>query len=264
MNRLSNRLMIAAAGCLGLAMILLFSCSGMNKPMVSPKFNIPGAEYVGMTTCSACHEERVKNFQYTEHARYLVGEKDGVEFPGCEGCHGPGSLHVEAGGGRGVKIINPENNPSPCFQCHLDVRASFNLQYHHPVPEDFMNCTMCHNPHGEHIYSPKGTLVVRQNVTHYQICYQCHKDQARPHVYEHLALREGCPTCHHPHGSINDKLLIDRDANLCIRCHAQMSAPGTIFMGDVNHSSFLTRGPCWSAGCHTAIHGSNMSDKLRY
>jgi predicted CXXCH cytochrome family protein len=256
-----------ALGSLVLIAILFFSCIDKKTPMVSPNFYIPGANYVGMKICSACHQERAKNFPYTEHARYLVKEqeKNGqIESPACEACHGPGSLHVKAGGKQGVGIINPKNNPSTCFQCHLDVKAYFNLQYHHPVPEHFMNCINCHNPHGEHIFSPTGTLVVSQNITRNQICEQCHKDKTRPHVYEHQALREGCIVCHRPHGSINDKRLIDRDPNLCLRCHAQMSVPNTIFMGDVNHTPFLQRGPCWSSGCHTSIHGSNMSDKLRY
>jgi predicted CXXCH cytochrome family protein len=88
-------------------------------------------------------------------------------------------------------------------------------------------------------------------------------------VFEHEALREGCTTCHNPHGSINAKLLVERDVNLCLKCHAQlqaMSGPlaGEILIGKEPHTGYLRLGTCYSAGCHTAVHGSNVSPKLRY
>jgi predicted CXXCH cytochrome family protein len=93
---------------------------------------------------------------------------------------------------------------------------------------------------------------------------QCHREKARPHVFEHEALREGCPTCHNPHGSINDKMLTERDVNLCLKCHAQIASPGTVFIGDFSHTTRLSEGPCWSASCHTAVHGSDVNAHLRY
>jgi predicted CXXCH cytochrome family protein len=79
-------------------------------------------------------------------------------------------------------------------------------------------------------------------------------------------LREGCTTCHNPHGSINAKLLTQRDVNLCLRCHAQ--APGSsttqVFIGNIDHTGFIRMGACWSSGCHTAVHGSNVDVRLRY
>jgi hypothetical protein len=60
---------------------------------------------------------------------------------------------------------------------------------------------------------------------------------------------------------------VERDANLCLKCHAQRPTPGparTIYIGSANHTAFLAQGPCFSAGCHTAIHGSNINHWLRY
>ena len=74
-----------------------------------------------------------------------------------------------------------------------------------------------------------------------------------------------CTICHHPHGSIADKMLIQRDNNLCLKCHAQVATlGGQIFIGEVPHTTFVSRGACWSAGCHTAVHGSNIDRKLRH
>ena len=84
-------------------------------------------------------------------------------------------------------------------------------------------------------------------------------------IYEHEALREGCTICHQPHGSVADKMLVQRDNNLCLKCHAQVhTVSGDLFIGDVPHTTFVNRGACWSAGCHTAIHGSNIDRRLRY
>ncbi|MEJ2725969.1 MAG: cytochrome c3 family protein, partial [Deltaproteobacteria bacterium] len=91
-----------------------------------------------------------------------------------------------------------------------------------------------------------------------------HREQTQPRVFEHEALREGCTVCHNPHGSINKQLLIQRDNNLCLKCHAQLSAPGTAIIGDFSHTTRLMQGTCWSAGCHTAVHGSNINAHLRY
>ncbi len=248
--------------------VLIISCATVDRVVVAPPM-IPGAKYVGMDTCAMCHEKEVKNFKLTQHARVTIpGEGDRTEGQGCESCHGPGSLHVDAGGGKGKFIINPGKDPTVCFQCHLDKNAEFSLQYHHPVKEGKMSCTSCHDPHGEDIDKPKGLWLARVN----DVCAQCHREQARPHVFEHEALREGCTTCHNVHGSINDKMLVERDNNLCLKCHAQVAAPatsGTVFIGNMPHAGFsptqfLQRGSCFSAGCHTAVHGSDINPHLRY
>ncbi|MGA2868524.1 MAG: hypothetical protein ABSF34_05120, partial [Verrucomicrobiota bacterium] len=63
-------------------------------------------------------------------------------------------------------------------------------------------------------------------------------------------------------------LLVEDDPNLCLRCHAQVQGPnvpaGHIYIGGTDHTGFLQIGTCWTAGCHTAIHGSNVDPRLRY
>ncbi|MBI3999121.1 MAG: hypothetical protein HY351_00755 [Candidatus Omnitrophica bacterium] len=172
-------------------------------------------------------------------------------------CHGPGSLHVDAGGGRGKHIVNPKKDPEACFTCHTDKKIEFRLPYHHPVLEGKMSCTDCHSAHGPEVRPWTATSMKDVN----EACFKCHKEQRGPFVWEHEALGEGCTTCHKVHGSITDKMLIARDSNLCIRCHTQASFPQ---IGKNNHATRIPQGTCFSARCHTAVHGSNFDEHLRY
>jgi len=242
--------------------VAVISCATMDRVVVAPPM-IPGAKYVGMDTCAPCHEKEVRDFKLSAHARVTV-VNDKVEGQGCESCHGPGSLHVEAGGARGKFILNPSKDPKACYQCHLDKQAQMNLPYHHPVREGRMSCTSCHDPHGSDIKKGKGLVIACVNDT----CAQCHREQAGPHVFEHEAMREGCTICHQVHGSINSKMLTERSGVLCLKCHAQLASlppgGGGFAVAKYTHNNDIRRGACFSAGCHTAPHGSNVSPLLRY
>lgn len=213
------------------------------------------AKYVGEETCAACHEQQHKEYLLSTHARIEV-KGDETTAQACEMCHGPGSIHADAGGGKGT-IVNPRKNPEICFSCHLDKKAEFHLPYRHPVLEGKMSCADCHNLHGTDARPWASTTLGDVN----EACFKCHENKRGPFVWEHEALREGCVTCHKVHGSIHDKMLLARDSNLCLRCHTQTNFPT---MGKNNHAARIPQGACFSAGCHTAVHGSNFDDHLRY
>lgn len=216
---------------------------------------LKGAKYVGSESCAACHEKENREYMKSTHARIDI-KKTGVEGQSCEMCHGPASLHVDASGGKG-NILNPKKDMATCFQCHMEKKMEFNLPYHHPVLEGKMNCTSCHSPHGEEVRPWTSTSLHSEN----EACFKCHKEQRGPFVFEHEATREGCTTCHAVHGSINPKMVIARDNNLCMRCHTQVNFPT---IGKSSHAGRLPSGSCFTAGCHTAVHGSNFDDHLRY
>ncbi|MBP9855162.1 MAG: hypothetical protein KBD53_09890 [Candidatus Omnitrophica bacterium] len=208
-----------------------------------------------METCTACHDDEHKEFQLSAHARISLDKETAIPN-GCEMCHGPGSIHADAGGGKD-NIINPRRDPTICFSCHLDKKAEFRLPYRHPVLEGKMGCADCHDSHGPDARPWTTTSMGDVNET----CFKCHKEQQGPFVWEHEAAREGCTVCHKVHGSINEKMLIARDNNLCLRCHSQVNFPT---IGQSGHGSRLPQGSCFSGGCHTAVHGSNFDDHLRY
>lgn len=255
---LTGLLGLATATAAGLCFV---SCATVERTVTAPP-QIEGATFVGNRACAECHTNIFRIFPGSPHARFYKDDPQWASLAGCESCHGPGSLHVQAGGGRGKFIVNPGKDPATCFNCHLETHAEFNLPQHHPVIEGKLNCVHCHDPHGREIFKPAGGLAMaRQNET----CANCHREQARPFVYEHEALREGCTTCHSPHGTVHAKLLVDRGANLCLRCHAQVQTDtGGLLIGKMDHRPLLRLGTCWSAGCHTAVHGSNVQPKLMY
>ncbi len=250
-----NWLLVAGLSAWG---VLVVSCVTTQRAMVAPP-HIAGASYFGSKQCAECHTDITSHFTDATHAKIIAPGTNAKEM-GCESCHGPGSLHVKAGGGPGT-IINPGKSPQVCFQCHLDKRAEFSLPYSHPVLAGHMSCVDCHNPHRGDAVPTGGTQLSVNNET----CFKCHAQQAGPFVFEHEALRQGCTVCHLPHGSVNPKMLKTRNQNLCLQCHfQQQTATGVILIGNRDHSSFLSRGTCWSAGCHEAVHGSNVSTSLRF
>jgi hypothetical protein len=76
--------------------LLLISCVAVNRTLVVPP-SIPGASFVGNKACAECHEETTSQFDGSSHAKLAISENK-VGDTGCEACHGPGSLHVKAGG----------------------------------------------------------------------------------------------------------------------------------------------------------------------
>lgn len=264
MKRLPYLAGLALAISAAALVFLGISCSTVERTVLAPP-EIEGATFVGDKACQDCHVNITRVFPGSAHARLHLEASGMAGQNGCESCHGPASKHIAAGGGRGKFIVNPAKDPAACFQCHLSTQAEFHFPQHHPVLEGKMNCVQCHDPHGQDIMKPAGGLAMaRLN----QNCAQCHREQTKPVIFEHAALREGCVVCHSPHGSVNAKMLTVRDGNLCLRCHAQKLAggvtPGSIFIGNIDHTGFVRFGACWSAGCHTAIHGSNTQPYYFY
>ena len=269
-----RRQLIWGAG-VGILLLVAISCSTTRQAVVLP--DVPGAKYVGSAECEQCHEELCRDFKTADHARLLARGKNGLDA-GCESCHGPCSLHEDSGGDVKPPYSFMSGRPAAeslsgrypletaravervCYNCHLDVRGQFNLPHHHPVPEGHMTCIQCHPPHKgiAHVGGSTQLLSEEEN------CTQCHDSKKGVFVFEHEAMREGCVTCHSPHGSINPQMLTERNSTLCLKCHFQQYKGGAILIGGVDHTGRLTQGACWNAGCHEAVHGSRVSPSLRF
>lgn len=262
-------------GVMALALVAI-SCKSPGRVAVMLP-NYPGAKYIGSKECEQCHDTLYRDFATADHAKLIAEGANGLNA-GCESCHGPCSQHSDSGGeikppysftsgrpeatsfGSRTAVNTPRSRETVCFQCHSDVRGQFNLPSHHPVPEGRLTCTECHPPHKGPAHRGGGTALISEN----ESCIRCHSAQHGPYVFEHEAMREGCTTCHNPHGSVNAKMLSVRDANLCIKCHFQQVSNGRLVIGGSDHTVRVQQGTCWSAGCHEAVHGSRVSPSLRF
>lgn len=276
------------AGFLSLSLIKLYSSDAV-KTDVKTESKEGEKNYVGWETCVGCHSNNEKSAVEGPHSPLFLKKSPGVNN-GCEACHGGGSLHasnppenilnfkkeIKEGekaclrchksektanfqnsqhhkkGVSCTKCHNPHDTktmlrnkqPSLCLTCHQNRIADMNLPSHHPIKEKKVVCVDCHNPH-------QNSKLNSQKLS--DVCLNCHQEKAGPFAFEHRAVAESCTTCHTPHGSVNQNLLILRTPSLCLQCHS-------------NAPSFhdLTSGiykKCVS--CHAAIHGSNSDAKLR-
>ncbi len=255
LRRIKSTLIFGGTAAWGL---LLVSCVMVSRTTMMAPPQIPGATFVGSADCAQCHEGITSNFHDATHAN-LMAEGENAKNVGCESCHGPGSIHSQQGGGAG-SIVNPAKNPETCFQCHLDKRSEFAMPYSHPI--DKVGCSDCHESHQGDAVVGGGTNLQGSN----ESCLKCHDAIRGPYVFEHEAMRDGCTSCHNPHGTVNAKMLKARNAAACLQCHnQQQTVSGQIMIGSREHTSFLTSGgTCWTAGCHEAVHGSHVNSSLRY
>ena len=194
--------------------------------------------------CTVCHVEQ------TVDRRPYHAEHD-PDTVGCNDCHSPHQAETKPS-------LLIDDAPGLCLRCHAEVESDFRKPFHHRVLEGGMSCRDCHSAHGE-----RNTAEARRSAEGLSaLCATCHADKHGPFVFEHLAITrsaDGCVTCHAPHGSVNNRMLVRNNVfQLCIQCHSEigLSASGTsgVFPHDLSNPRFRE-----CVACHTQIHGSNSS-----
>jgi DmsE family decaheme c-type cytochrome len=207
--------------------------------------------YVGSDTCQACHEDIFSAFQKDPHKAVDFDKKRGWETHACEGCHGPGSAHVETASAD--EIVNPAKlTPArvdeTCLTCHRN-QPTHNGRIQSGHARSSVACTSCHRMH----QPEPGSLVARTAKAVNQQCATCHLDVwaafQRPHTHGLRQDGMSCSDCHNPHGSFLLKQIRTFAANEpgCFKCHANLRGPFTY-----EHSPMRTEG-CQT--CHEP-HGS--------
>jgi len=201
------------------------------KPVTTkPQAPAVEASYVGTKVCLGCHTSQAETFSHTLMGR--IGQTQKGKFE-CENCHGPGSAHVKAGGGRGAGGIisfrpddpnhTAEESNGVCLACH---ERGDRTNWHGSTHEERgLYCTNCHT-------IMKAVSRKNQLKTAWEpdTCFQCHKDRrAQMFRSSHMPLREGkivCSDCHNPHGSFTEALLRKDSINdTCYTCHAEKRGP---------------------------------------
>jgi DmsE family decaheme c-type cytochrome len=191
------------------------------------------ATYVGAQVCLGCHAAQAAAFGVTLMGKIFRNPRNPQERANCETCHGPGSLHVKAGGGRGVGGIisfrlddqthTADEFNAICLSCHEKGNRVLWRGSTHETRG--LACTNCHTIMTN--VTPKHQLA---QLTEMDTCFQCHKNK-RAEIWRssHMPLREGkmtCSNCHNPHGSYSEALLKETTVNdNCYKCHAEKRGP---------------------------------------
>jgi DmsE family decaheme c-type cytochrome len=211
--------------------------------------------------CEACHGPRS---QHVQEPDLTLAMTDRQYEPVCLQCHQDSdrmywqsSLHrttevnctschtlMERRSDRA--LLSQPDESTLCYACHTNVRGEMHKTHRHPVRDNRMECSDCHNPHG----SPGRGMLVKGTVN--ETCYSCHQEMRGPFLWEHPPVRENCLACHEPHGSNNPGLLITKGPSQCVTCHQ--------YGGHINQFRYNRVSTPYGNGCvncHVAIHGSN-------
>jgi predicted CXXCH cytochrome family protein len=159
------------------------------------------AENIGSDKCLICHvKDKVVPKSPTSHIAILDSNKDCKYFGfGCEGCHGPGSMH----NGDPKGILNPtrmnkDEVNTVCSKCHAE-KGSFQEKTweksRHFISAG-LGCLACHSGHSEY-----ANFLNTAKVT--DLCFTCHAqikeafeggkhNGADPKIMT-------CVMCHNPH-----------------------------------------------------------------
>ena len=216
-------------------------------PALNPAFT--GATFVNdPTTCAACHEDVMRPFEETPHARTLGHA--GPEAGKCESCHGPRSKHVENPTAElaFARLTAPQQT-SVCMQCHRGgTRFGWKAGAHQASD---VSCTSCHQ-----VMKKKSERALLARATGAETCYQCHADvRGDAMKMSHHPVREGrmdCGSCHNPHGAAPGLLVKNTVNETCVTCHSEKRGPFLWEHAPVRESC---------SNCHTP-HGSNHRNLL--
>jgi len=196
----------------------------------------------GPEVCKGCHEPYFDSMAKSVHGKtgHPMAPASGA---GCATCHGDGTKHVEAGGGRGVGgIVNPGSKSMPaaekdrvCLACHESSRhlAFWDSGKHR---KNDVTCTNCHSLHGGQdsqlkITNPEiAPFKTTSRVPQQEVCFNCHRDirglVSRPSHHPIVEGKVKCTSCHNPHGALSPAMgNAESIKELCTTCHADKRGP---------------------------------------
>jgi DmsE family decaheme c-type cytochrome len=209
----------------------------------------PEAVAFSSEQCATCHAEKLQVFATTAHAT-VAGS--------CTACHSTAQEHLKSVTDTGEPGPAPRIGKLPadqanklCLTCHDNKKTQ---KHWAGSAHDTrgVSCISCHSVH----QTPGHIFPSQLKKAQFELCTGCHLQKKAALLRSgHMPMREGkmeCTSCHNPHGTPNDKGLLQASVNQnCYSCHAEKRGP------------FLWEHPpvrenCLN--CHDA-HGS-IQDKL--
>ena len=240
------------------------SCHGdatehLKDPMkAKPAKNFGKAMAAGQKTavCMTCHAGN-RHLVFWESGKHAQNE---VACSNCHSMHGRPSATVPVA--PYTTSFRP-NEADLCGTCHMQIRAAIMKPSHHPIIENKIKCSDCHNVHGAL------TPVMLKAETVNQQCYSCHSDKRGPYMFAHPPVEENClhvpqparlgllpvaereaaePLPGLPRRGASPGHAVRRGGNV------QQSADGTAQSAGSVNTRLIARA---CTNCHNNIHGSN-------
>jgi hypothetical protein len=213
--------------------------------------------------CQKCHTTGAA-YEEGTHQDGLPGIEGTWVFRGvqCEACHGPGSVHVAKGGGRGVAIVVNES-AAFCGLCHVrgepnKIPAKGGFIRHHEQynellasPMNNFKCITCHDPHkGVHRgatnpLGPKNGIIKE--------CAECHQNALKE--FKGSTMQKAgvkCTDCHMPAATKSAVKLSTYQAD--VRSHLfkiNTRADTDMFTADDKYAEGYLTLEFACLGCHT-------------
>jgi predicted CXXCH cytochrome family protein len=170
--------------------------------------------------CDGCHS-----------VNYSLETKSVTEWNvGCERCHGPGSEHVLHPADYQHSIVNPARLDfvranDICIQCHAQFRPLAN-----PIHGVYYDWAVGYQP-GDRLadYVQLEETRLGESTFYYWPDGSAHKNREQGNdfvtsvMYSHGVK---CFSCHDPHGTDNDELLVKPGSQMCLVCHGPHSPNG--------------------------------------
>jgi len=196
--------------------------------MVSSGFATVQAAGPGPEVCKNCHVSQAETYQGSKHST-KTDARTPANAGACSTCHGDGTEHVKAGGGRGVggiknpggKTMPPSEKNATCLTCHQSDPRRIHWQASVHAGRD-VACTSCHQVH-------TSRDKVREKLTQPEVCFACHKEQRvqvnKPSRHPILEGKVSCADCHNVHGNNPKQMERGSVVETCYQCHMEKRGP---------------------------------------
>lgn len=248
--RRSGGLVIVAIGCL---------LPGLLRADDAAKTEPPQATRLGDAACLECHEQYASAWQTLRHNRYLRGERIPERLRGCEGCHGPGSGHLEDPEFKSIKNAKHMTGlaaAEQCLACH-NAGLEAGLWLANPHAQAGLTCSACHEVHND----PGNQALLKKPAP--ELCFGCHADKRSEFkLNSHHPVLEGridCSDCHDPHAlDTTSQELLKNGEDRCLTCHQDKRGPFVF-----EHLTTMDSGDEGCLACHRA-HGSPNPKLTQY